>query len=380
MTKDTPVEIKALDGSRRSLRQFIEVPWRIYRDDPTWRAPLLVEREMQLSPKQNPAFHHLDWQGWLALREGVVVGRISAQIDRLRRDYHDDDVGYFGMLEGPDDPVVFSALMQTAEAWLRERGVKNIQGPFNLTINEECGLLVDGFDTPPVVMMGHARPYYAAQLDALGYRKAMDLIAYWVSLDFEHPRAMQRLLERYKDRIRVRPISGKVFSQEMDLLREIFNDAWAKNWGFVPFTVEEFRELGKALRIMLPDDLVQIAEVDGEAAAFIVGLPNLNEAARDLNGRLLPFGLFKLLWRLKVGFPETARVPLMGVRQRYQHGPMGAALAYSVIGAMQSRLYERGARGCELSWILETNAGMRNIIESLGSHAYKTYRIYEKRL
>lgn len=373
------IEVRAAI-SRREKRLFITLPWRLYNDDNHWRAPLRIERSMHLSPKQNPAFEHLECQMWLAWRNGKPVGRISAQIDQLRKHHHDDLAGYFGMLEAEDNAAVFQALTETAQDWLRERGMQHIHGPFNLTINEECGLLVEGFDTPPAVMMGHAKPYYAEQIEALGFNKAVDTLAYWVDLKFAHPRAMQRLLARYEGRIHVRAIDGKNFTRELDLIRDIFNDAWAHNWGFVPFTVNEFREVGKGLKLLLTDDLVQIAEVDGEPAAFIVGLPNLNEAIRDLNGKLLPFGLLKLLWRLKVKFPKTSRVPLMGVRQQYQQGPLGAALAYGVIGAMQKQLLAHGARGCELSWILEDNAGMRNIIESLGGHVYKTYRIYQKTL
>ena len=375
----TDIIIKPV-ANRGDLNQFIELPWLIYRDDPQWCPPLRIERRMHLSPKQNPAFEHLDWQAWLAYKNDQPVGRISAQIDRSRSDHHQDAVGYFGMLESIDDEAVFSALMQTAENWLRTQGMDAIHGPFNLTINEECGLLVDGFDTPPAVMMGHAQPYYSNHLDALGFDKAVDLLAYWVNLNFAHPRPMQRLLQRYASRVVVRPINSKKFNQELDLIRDIFNDAWSQNWGFVPFTHEEFREVGKGLKLLLTDDLVQIAEVDGEPAAFIVGLPNLNEAIKDLNGRLFPLGLLKLLWRLKVKSPKTSRVPLMGVRQQYQHGPLGAALAYGVIGALQPNLLNHGAEGCELSWILEDNQGMRNIIESIGGHVYKTYRIYEKAL
>lgn len=367
-------------AGRHDQARFINVPADVLGDDPAWRAPLRIERQMHLSPKQNPAFKHLEFQAWLAWQGQRCVGRISAQIDRLRKPVHGDDVGYFGMLDALDNADVFAALLRTAEDWLRQRGMSAVHGPFNLTINEECGLLIDGFDTPPTMMMGHAKPYYTQQLERLGFSKAIDLYAYWVPLDFEHPRAMRRLLERYAQRITVRPIDGKAFVEELEVIRELFNDAWANNWGFVPLTEEEFRDMGKTLKLLLPNELVQIAEVDGEPAAFIVGLPNLNEAARDLNGRLLPLGLFKLLWRLKVRFPHTARVPLMGVRQRYQGGPLGAALAYSVIGAMQGALYGRGARGCELSWILESNKGMRDMIESIGGDRYKTYRIYEKSL
>ncbi|MES1926128.1 N-acetyltransferase [Salinisphaera sp. T31B1] len=374
---DTVIRTTAVT-SKRDRQHFLAVPERILGTDPAWRAPLRIERRMHLSPKQNPAFEHLEFASWLAWRGTDCVGRISAQIDTLRKPIHGDDVGYFGMLDAEDDAAVFAALLDAAEAWLGERGVTQVHGPFNLTINEECGLLVDGFDTPPMVMMGHARPYYAERLTELGYGKAIDLHAYWISLDFAHPPVMSRLLERYAPRVRVRPIDGKRFMEELDTIRDLFNDAWANNWGFVPLTREEFRDMGKTLKVLLPDELVQIAEVDGEPAAFIVGLPNINEAARDLRGRLSPVGLAKLLWRLKVRFPETSRVPLMGVRQQYQSGPLGAALAYSVIGALQTELLACGASGCELSWILETNKGMKNIIESIGGRVYKTYRIYDK--
>jgi len=375
----SPVHITAV-SSRRERNKFLSIPSRVFADDPAWRAPLRIERQMHLSAKQNPAFEHLRFESWLAWQEGECVGRISAQIDTLRKPIHGDDVGYFGMLDSIDDVNVFAALLGAAESWLRDQGMTHVHGPFNLTINEECGLLIDGFDTPPMVMMGHARPYYGTHLQALGYAKAIDLQAYWIALDFAHPPVMQRLLQRYEKRVTVRPIDGKNFVAELDTIRDLFNDAWAHNWGFVPLTVEEFRDMGKTLKLLLPDELVQIAEVDGEPAAFIVGLPNINEAARDLNGRLLPTGLFKLLWRLKVRFPDTSRVPLMGVRQKYQSGPLGAALAYLVIGAMQKELLACGATGCELSWILETNKGMRDIIESIGGHIYKTYRIFDKTL
>ena len=378
-TVSAPIRITPV-ADRRDLRRFIGVPWKVYAGDPAWRPPLRIERQMHLSPKQNPAFEHLEWQAWLAWRGDTAVGRISAQIDALRKPIHGDDVGYFGMLEAENDAAIFSALLGEAESWLRERGMRAVHGPFNLTINEECGLLVDGFDTPPAMMMGHGRPYFGGHVEALGYRKAVDMLAYWIDLAFAHPRPMQRVVERYAARIRVRPIDRKRYMDELDLLRDIFNDAWANNWGFVPFTQEEFRDMGKTLRILIADDLVQIAEVDGEPAAFIVGLPNLNEAARDLNGHVLPLGVFKLLWRLKARFPETSRVPLMGVRQRFQGGPLGAALAFAVIAALQKSLLGHGASGCELSWILEHNKGMRDIIEAIGGRRYKTSRVYQKTL
>ncbi|RJS92215.1 N-acetyltransferase [Salinisphaera sp. Q1T1-3] len=376
---DRAVQIVPVAG-KRELTRFLKVPHTVYAKRREWRAPLMLERRMHLSEKQNPAFEHLTWQAWIAVRDGRDIGRITAQIDALRTADETEPTGFFGMFECIDDADAAAALMATAEAWLAERGMHTIQGPFNLTINDECGLLVDGFETPPMAMMPHGRDYYAGLVEQSGYHTAVDMLAFWLDLPFTRPRAMQRLLSRYAGRIRIRPIERKHYDRELDTLRDIFNDAWANNWGFVPFTQAEFRDLGHTLKLLIADDLVQIAEVDGHPAAFIVGLPNINEAARDLGGRLGPIGIGKLLWRLKVRFPKTVRVPLMGVRQAYQGGPLGAALAFGVIDAMETAFCRHGASGSELSWILADNHGMRDIIEALGGHAYKTYRMYEKTL
>jgi hypothetical protein len=258
--------------------------------------------------------------------------------------------------------------------------MERVTGPFNLSVNEECGLLVDGFETPPCIMMGHARPYYGQHLEQLGFGKARDLLAYHVAPDFEAPKVMRSLARKASTRVRVRQLQRKRFAAELAVLRDIFNDAWSQNWGFVPFTEAEFEEVGKAMSFLLDDDFVQIAEVDGEPAAMIIALPNINEAIRDLHGRLLPFGWLKLLWRLKVRYPRSARVPLMGVRKQFQHSRLGPTLAFMVIDAVRQALIRRGIRDVELSWILEDNAGMRNIIESIGGIAYKRYRLYEKSL
>jgi len=255
-----------------------------------------------------------------------------------------------------------------------------ILGPFNLSINQECGLLVEGFDTPPMVMMGHARPYYAERLEEHGYGKAKDLLAYWISADFTLSPAMESLMARAAKRVQVRPLRSRRFQEELRILQDIFEDAWSNNWGFVPFTEREFRHVGKMLRLLVPDDLVQIAEVDGEPCAMIAAFPNVNEAIRDLNGRLFPWNWLKFLWRLKVGHPKAARVPLMGVRKQYQNSRLGAALAILVIATLREFGVKRGVREVELSWILEDNTGTRNIIESLGGTVYKRYRIYGKKL
>ena len=363
--------------NRKDLERFIRVPWPIYADDSCWIPPLLIERKEHLSDK-NPYFRHAKWQAWVALRNNKPVGRISAQIDQLRLERYQDATGLFGFLEADDDPATFQLLMETACDWLRKQGMKRIQGPFNLSINDECGLLVEGYDTAPSVMMGHARPYYAGRVEALGYHKAKDLLAYRLNMDFALPRAMSKLTARNSQRISVSPLRRSHLKEELVILRDLFNDSWSGNWGFVPFTREEFDELGHNLARLVDEDLIQVATLDGKPAAMIVALPNLNEAARDLNGRLLPLGWLKLLWRLKRHKLRTARVTLMGVRQEYQNSRLGMALAYTVIDAVRLALITKGIDEVEMSWILEDNTNMRHILESLGGEAYKRYRIYEK--
>lgn len=372
------ITVRAVDSKARRI-DFIDLPRAIYAEDPHWIAPLDFEQNQRYSEK-NPFFQHARWRGWVAYRGSRPVGRISAQIDELHLERYRDNTGHFGSLDAEDDPAVFRVLFEAAEAWLKSEGMERVTGPFNLSINEECGLLIEGFDTPPCIMMAHGRPYYAQHSELWGLRKATDLLAYHISPNFETPRVMAALAQKASSRVRIRHLDRKALDAELAVLRDIFNDAWSENWGFVPFTEAEFDEVGKAMTLLLDDDFVQIAEVDGKPAAMIIALPNVNEAIRDLNGRLLPFGWLKLLWRLKVRFPSTARVPLMGVRKQYQHSRLGPTLAFVVIDAVRHALARRGVADVELSWILEDNSGMRSIIESIGGIAYKRYRLYEKKL
>ena len=363
----------------KQLRDFLALPHRLYSSDPAWVAPLDFELRERFSP-HNHFFAHARWRGWVAFKEGRPVGRITAQIDAMHLQQHGDGAGYFGMLEADDDPAVFSALFGAAEDWLRSEGMQCIRGPFNLHINEEVGLLVDGFSTPPFVLMGHARPYYGGAVEAQGYKPVQDLLAYHVRPDFEAPRVMTKLAQRVSERVVVRCASRKDLLRDAEIMRDIFNDAWQNNWGFVPLAAAEWEDTVNTLIKLMPDEYIQIAELDGEPVAFIVALPNINEATRDLKGKLLPFGWLKLLWRLKVRHPRTARIPLMGVRQEHQHSRLGPTLAFLVIDGVRKALHARGVEDVEMGWILESNAGMRNIIETIGGEAYKRYRLYEKLL
>ena len=229
-------------------------------------------------------------------------------------------------------------------------------------------------------MMGHARPYYAAHIENLSYSLAKQLLAYRISSGFEPPTLMRKLVHKASRTATVRPLRRKQINEELEIMRDIFNDAWSNNWGFVPFTAAEFQEIGRNLLMLVNDDFVQIAEIDGEPAAMIVALPNVNEAIKDLNGRLFPLGWLKLLWRLKVKYPTSGRIPLMGVRKRYHHTVLGPGLTYLVVAAVQEAIKKRGIKEVEMSWILEDNAGMRNIIETTGGVVYKRYNIYQKQL
>jgi hypothetical protein len=365
---------------KADLDRFIKLPGSILGSDPAWIPPLNLERRLHLGAKTNPWFEHARWKAWIAYRGDKPVGRISAQIDSLHLEIHADDAGFFGMLDAEDNQETFDALTKVAEDWLRSEGMKRVRGPLSLSINDEVGLLVDGFDTTPYFMMGHTKPYYGARVEQAGYHKAKDMLAYVVEPDFPAPKVMKRLLGKSKQSIRVRPLDNKRFDEELATLRDIFNDAWSDNWGFVPFTEAEFKDLGHTLKVLIASELIQIAEVDGVPAAFIVALPNVNEVIKDFGGSLLPFNWAKLLWGLKVKFPKSSRVPLMGVRKIFHNTPLGPGLAFLVIDAVRHHLVARGVKEVELSWILEDNDGMRNIIEAIGGRDYKRYRVYEKAL
>ena len=373
------IEIREVAG-KQALKTFIRIPWSIYQNDPNWIPPLLFERKEAFSDK-HPFFRHAVWRAWIAYLDGVPAGRISAQIDDLHQQRYNNKTGFFGLIEAPDDAEVFSALFGTAENWLRDNGMRQIQGPFNLGINQEVGILVEGFDTPPCVMTSHSPRYYGAAIEGCGYQPAQDLLAYELGIhSYTSPASMQDLIERNSDRVKVRQLDRKNSGAEFEMMRDIFNDAWKNNWNFVPFTQEEFSTIGKELLMVVPNGFFQIAEIDGHPAAFIVLLPDINSAIADLNGRLLPFGWAKLLWRLKVRFPKVCRIPLMGVREKYQNTIFGPTMAYMLIESVIGPGLARKGETVEMSWILESNKATRNMIEKFGGKITKRYRMYEKAL
>jgi hypothetical protein len=377
---ELPVDIVPVED-KAALQRLFRVPFAVNKDDRAWIPPLFMDRGQAFSAKHNEYVRRSEVRFWLAQRGGRDVGCISAQIDPLAQRAGEDPVGHFGCLSAPDDPEVFAALLATAESFLKGRGVKHVQGPYTLSINEETGLLVDGFDTPPMMLMPHDPPYAAGRLEALGYRKEKDVYAYLLDTQAPLSPSAQRMLEMPPAKsVRLRQLDFSDYANEIRRMVDIFNDAWSGNWGFVPLTEAETEEMATRMKIILDKRLVWFAELDGEAVGFIVVLPNVNEAIRDLRGRLLPFGWAKLLWRLKVRGVKSARVPLMGVRRRLAGSVIGGALPLQLIGAVLPSNAAFGFRWIELSWILEDNLSMRRILERLGARAYKTYRVYGKTL
>ncbi|WP_237182501.1 GNAT family N-acetyltransferase [Roseomonas marmotae] len=371
------VEIVPVSG-RAAMERFIRLPERLMRGDPNWVPPLRMERRMTLSPRRNPYFRHAEAAFWLALRDDEVVGRISAQQDRLSPPMADGSpAGHFGLLAAGDDATVHAALLEVAEGWCAARGVRRITGPFSLSINEESGLLVEGFDTPPMLMMPHDPPHAARHLQALGYEREKDLLAYRVETALPPtPAAAQLVARGLPPGVVLRPLRRAELRREVERLVDIFNEAWAGNWGFVPITREEVDAMASSLKPLLHERLVWFAEMEGQAVAFAVCLPNLNEAIRDLGGRLLPLGWAKLLWRLRHRLPGTARVPLMGVRRDVARGMLGRVLPLFIVDALRREARAMGIRTIEMSWVLEDNLPMRRLAEAVGGKAYKTYRVF----
>lgn len=367
-------------GSKAELDRFIRVPMRLGERDPNYIAPLILERGESLTPKGNPFFEHADVQFWLAVRDGRDVGRISAQIDHLNPQTK-EGLGHFGMIAADDDPAVFSALFAAAEAWLKAKGCKTAVGPVNLSTNEEVGLLVEGHDTPPMFMMSHDPPYAPGRIEGAGYAKAKDIFAYVCSVADDLPAPiLRRIRKGLPEGVVLRTLEMKRLDEEVQTLTGILNDAWSDNWGFTPTTAAETKALATTLKLLIDPRLAWFAEIDGEAAGFMILLPNINEAIADLKGRLFPFGFLKLLWRLKVKGPKTGRVPLMGVKRKFANTLRGQLLPFHLIDAVAQAARKQGYERYELSWILEDNTAMRRICDAGGAKVYKTYRLYEKAL
>jgi len=367
-------------------KAFIELPFRLYADDPNWVPPLRSEVAGMIDPKKNGWFSHAEAQLFIAERNGKVVGRISAHIDRLALTQPAEQgmgpgTGNWGLFEA-EDAETAAALIAKAEDWLRSKGLNRALGPISLSIWEEPGLLVKGYDHSPTVMMGHHKPAYRDWIEAAGYAPAKSLYTYDVDITQPFPGIVERVIaagER-NQRIHIRRVNKARFAEEAALILGILNDAWSDNWGFVPLTQPEIDDVGKKLKPIVFEDLIRIAEVDGEPVAFMITLPDLNEAIKPLKGSLLPFGWAKLLLWLRQPKVRTMRVPLMGVVKRLQSSRLASQLAFMMIEYIRRDATTRyGASRGEIGWILDDNQGMRAIAEMIESKINREYVIYEKR-
>jgi len=376
--EDLGVEVQ-LVRTRKHWNCFHALPRRIQSEAPGWIQPLRLQARQTWAPR-HPFFRHASAAAWLALRDGEAVGRISAQVDALDAECGRPGTGHFGQLEAIDDPAVFRPLVAAAEGWLGELGITEVTGPFDLSINQQCGLLVDGFEHSPMMMMGYNPPYYARQLEALGYRQAVEMLGYRGSPRFELPARVSRILSRMHGRLRTRPVPRARLAAYAEPMRRIFNAAWAENWGFIPFTRAEFAHLVGEMKLLVRPGYVQVAEIDGELAGFIVILPDLNELIADLDGRLFPLGAPRLLWRIWRRRGRRARIPLMGVLPKHQQSFVGAAVSYALIEQSRRAVVDDGIELTEQSWILADNRGMRSIVESIGMRVAQRFCIYRRAL
>jgi hypothetical protein len=371
-----PVESKA------DRKAFVDFAWDVYRDDPAWIPPLKDEVHGLLNPKKNPWFEHARAQLWLAERGGKAVGRISAQVDDLVLEHMGQGTGQWGMFEALDVEAG-AALIETAEDWLRKQGMTRSLGPFSLSIWDEPGLEIEGFDEPPTVMMGHHRPEYEEWVEAAGYRKAKDLLTYEVDIGNWSDPTISRLIAmgEKNSRIRIRKVDKSRFDEEARVILGLLNEAWSDNWGFVPLTESEIAYAGKKLKPIIYEDLVRLAEYDGEPVAFMITIPDMNALIKDLNGKLFPFNWAKLLWRLRKPRTERARVPLMGVAKRFHGSRLASQFAFMLIEfTRRDCVGTYGINTGEFGWILEDNKGMLSIAELPGARVNHRFRIYEKAL
>lgn len=372
--KTIGVTIVTTDDERE---QFLEFPYRHYQDDEHWIPPLKMEQKKLINTKKNPFFKNADLALFLAEQNGEICGRIAAIEDRRYNDYHNTQVGFFGFFECIDDVATAKLLFRVATDWLRERNLTSIMGPANPGMMDEIGILIEGFDYDPSFLMPYHKPYYDQLLKGVGLEKAMDLLAFRVTQDTVNRQRMERAEELVLKRLpnlKIRQVNLRDIKKEVQIVRHIFNQAWSQNWGFIPMSEDELEHLAKDLKLILDPNFAHIAEIDGEPVAFSIGIPDLNQALKHMDGTLWPTGIFKLLWyRRKINQIRTA---LMGVLPKHRGKGIDALLhKKAIVNGLETGFYSS-----ELSWILETNTTMQHVAERLGAFIEKKYRMYSMEL
>lgn len=366
--------------NERDRQHFIKLPWKIYKDDKYWVPPLLFDVSNNLNPKKNPFFQHSEVQLFLAEKDGELVGRIAAIKNDNHNAFHKDKTGFFGFFETIDDEEVSDLLLNTACEWCKNKGFDTILGPVNPSTNDECGLLIDGYDSSPVMLMTYNPKHYKDKIENFGFEKAKDLYAYYIPAEVINNEKTMTKLTRMSDMIKsrsditLRKLNLKNLNKEVREIEEIYNSAWENNWGFVPLTSAEFDYMAGTLKAVVDEDFVLFAEVKGVPAGFTLSLPDINQVLKKLNGRLLPFGIFKFLaGKKKI---NLLRVIIMGVKPEFQKKGIDSVFYLEAIREGN----RKGYKGAEISWVLEDNVMMNTTAVKLGAHIYKTYRIFTKKL
>ena len=360
--------------------KFIEFPYKFYEGNTYWVEPLRFDVKNNLSEKKNPFYQHSKIKLWMAKKNGDIVGRIAGIINDNHNKFHKDKVGFFGFFECINDKNAAKLLFEKAAGFVKENGMDTLRGPVSPSTNDECGLLVEGFDSPPVMLMPYNPEYYKDLLESYGFKKAKDMYALWISKDVIKNEQMMSKLDRISDMIlkkenlKIRKVNLKDFQNEVQKVREVYNNAWEENWGFVPMTEDEFKFIAANLKLAVDPMYVEFAEINGETVGFSLALPDINQAIKGLNGKLFPFGLFKFLANKKK--IDQLRVIIMGVKKEYHKKGIDAIFYRDIIRDANNR----GIKGAEISWVLEDNLAMKQTAEKLGAKVYKTYRMYDCKL
>jgi len=359
----------------KELSRFILLPHQIYRDDPNWVAPLHSDERTRLTPGKNPFFEHAEAAYFLAREGNRDVGRIAASVDRNHDEYHGERQVGFGFFEA-ESAEVARALLERAAAWGRERGARVLRGPMNFTTNDDCGLLVRGFESQPVLLMPYNPPSYSGWVEGAGLTKAKDLFAFTIPIPDGPPEKIARASRIAHDRfgVRVRRMDMKRFGEELGRVKEIYNSAWDKNWGFVPMTDHEIDHMAAQLKPAVNPNLALFAEIDGEAVGFLLALPDVNVATKPLHGKLFPFGIVRLLWTLPR--IRVCRLMALGVKAGFRRRGIDGALVNQITLATKAN----GFTVCDVGWTLEDNDLVNSLIEVMGGRHDRTYRIYERSL
>ncbi len=366
------IEVTAVD-SQKALNEFIDLPYRLYRGDPHWVPPLRIAVKELLDRGKHPYYANAEVEFFRAHRNGTTLGRVAAIIDRAHNRAHGENAGFFGFFESVDDHEVSGALLLRARQWVFERGAEFVRGPVSPSTNYECGMLIDGFDSSPMVMMPYNPRYYPELMAQAGLRKAKDLLAYLSNANTIDIEKIGRIADRAlaQSGVKVRPINMKNFQADVLRVWDVYNKAWSRNWGYIPMSREEFFAMAKEMKQILKPDLVLLGEADGKVVGFALALPDVNQALKPAGGSLFPTGLLKILYHQRL--IRTVRVLALGVVEEYRTSGVAAAF-YATLVRNARRM---GFGDCEMSWILEDNVLMNRSIEVMGATRYKTYRIYE---